>query len=259
MTHRIRVATSFVVLTLGALLMLAVAIPTLFLARRLYSEVIGRWIGEAILRIWGIRYRVHSSGARPPRQYVYVSNHPSTIDIILLFTLALPRTRFFCGGFLQKILPIGIIGNLIRIFWTVPQEYPEQRRRIFQRADRILRETGDSVYLSPEGMRVTNGEIGRFNKGSFHLATSLAAPIVPIYLAIPDAVNPGRGYEASAGTIDVWMMPPIDTSQWRVEDVEANRDRVHDLYLRIHEVVRAGGAPGDMTLIDAEQLETVMT
>ena len=86
---------------------------------------------------------------------------------LLLIALALPRTRFFLSGFLRKVVPIGIIGTLIRIFWTVPQEFAERRREIFKRADRILRETGDSVYLSPEGMRVTTGEIGAFNKGSF--------------------------------------------------------------------------------------------
>ena len=78
----------------------------------------------------------------------------------------MPRTRFFLSGFLRKLVPIGIIGTLIRIFWTVPQEFPERRREIFKRADRILRETGDSVYLSPEGMRVTTGEIGAFGEGA---------------------------------------------------------------------------------------------
>src|SRR6185295_5136828 len=34
-----RIAASFGVLTVGAVVMLAVAVPTLFLARRLYSEV----------------------------------------------------------------------------------------------------------------------------------------------------------------------------------------------------------------------------
>ena len=38
---------------------------------------------------------------------------------------------------------------------------------------------------SPEGARITTGEIGHFNKGAFHLATSLRAPIVPLYLEIP--------------------------------------------------------------------------
>ena len=194
---------------------------------------------------------MHKSGPLPQQQVVYISNHPSTIDIFLLIALGLPRTRFFLGGFLRKMLPIGIIGYLIRIFWTVPQEFPEKRRRIFQRADRILRRTGDSVYLSPEGMRVTTGEIGHFNKGSFHLATSLGAPIVPLYIEIPAVTNPGRGYNARPGTIDVWFLPPIETARWKVEDVGHNRDRIHDLYVRVHDAVRAGVAPTGMT-IDAE-------
>jgi 1-acyl-sn-glycerol-3-phosphate acyltransferase len=223
--------------------MLAAAIPTLFLARRFYSEVIGRAIGIAILRVWGVHHRVHRLEREPAGQLVYISNHTSTIDVFLLIVLGLPRARFFLSGFLRKVVPLGIIGYLIRIFWTVPQEFPEQRRRIFARAARILRRTGDSVYLSPEGMRVTTGEIGHFNKGAFHLATSLRAPIVPIYFGIPAAINPGRGYDARPGTIDVWFLPAIDTSQWRVEDVERNRDAVRDIFLRVHDAVRLHGAP----------------
>ena len=250
-TIMVRVALSFLVMMFGAFVMLLVAVPTLFMARRLYAEVIGKRLGASVLRLWGVSYRVHRNGPLPQQQVVYISNHPSTIDIFLLIALGLPRTRFFLGGFLRKMLPIGIIGYLIRIFWTVPQEFPEKRRRIFQRADRILRRTGDSVYLSPEGMRVTTGEIGHFNKGSFHLATTLGAPILPLYLAIPAVTNPGMGYNARPGTIDVWFLPPIETARWKVDDVERNRDRVHELYLRMHEAVRAGVPPTGMT-IDAE-------
>ena len=238
-----RVALTFSFMLAGALVMLLVAVPTLFMARRLYAEGIGRWLGEGVLRLWGVRYRVIGAMPRSTQQVVYISNHTSTLDVFVLIALALPRTRFFLSGFLRKMVPIGIIGYLIRIFWTVPQEFPEQRRKIFQRAHRILQRSGDSVYLSPEGMRVTTGEIGRFNKGSFHLATSLGAPIVPLYLAIPADTNPGMGYDAKPGTIDVWALPAIDTSRWTVEDVEHNRDRLHDYYVRVHDAVRAGITP----------------
>lgn len=251
-TLKLRIALSFLVMMFGALVMLFVAVSTLFMARRFYAEVIGKAVGESVLKLWGVSYRVHTSGPVPQQQVVYISNHASTIDVFLLIALGLPRTRFFLGGFLRKMLPIGIIGYLVRIIWTVPQEFPEKRRRIFQRADRILRRTGDSVYLSPEGMRVTTGEIGHFNKGSFHLATSLGAPIVPMYLKIPAETNPGMGYNAKPGSIDVLFLPPIETANWKLEDLERNRDRVHDLYLRVHEAACAGVAPTGMT-IDAEK------
>ena len=68
-------------------------------------------------------------------------------------------------------------------FFTVPQSDPAERARIFARADRVLRRTGESVYLSPEGERVTTGTVGHFNKGAFHLATDLHAPIVPMFIS----------------------------------------------------------------------------
>lgn len=245
----IRLAVSFAVVSLGALVMLLVAIPTLFLARRLYSEVIGARIGRTILALWGIRTRVHELAPRPARQTVFISNHPSTLDVFTLIALALPRTRFFLAGYLRRVVPVGVIGYLIRIFWTVTQDHPEERRRIFARADRILRASGDSVYLSPEGMRVATGEIGAFNKGAFHLATSLRAPIVPIYFHIPRDVDPGRGFVARPGTVDVYFLPAIDTSDWSLADVPANRDRVHELYVRVHASMRANGTmPDDLVL-----------
>jgi len=239
----IRVGVSFVVMTAGALIMLIAAIPTLGLARRFYSEVIGKAIGSVILHLWGIRYVVHRSYTIPAAQVIYISNHTSTIDIFVLIALALPRTRFFLSGFLRGLIPLGVIGYLIRIFWTVPQDFPERRRRIFERADRILRSSGDSVYLSPEGTRIINGEVGPFNKGSFHLATSLHAPIIPIYFAIPNEINPGMGFDARPGQIDLWFLRPIETSDWRIEDLEKNRDAVHDLFVRVHDTVRATGKP----------------
>jgi 1-acyl-sn-glycerol-3-phosphate acyltransferase len=243
MLKKIRVVVSFAVLGAGALVMLAAAIPTLGLARRFYAEVIGQKIGSIILRLWGVQSVVHRSRPLPAGQAIYIANHTSTIDLFLLIALALPRTRFFMFGAVRKIVPLAVIGYLIRIIWTAPQEFPERRRRIFARADRILRRSGDSVYLSPEGMRVVNGEVGHFNKGSFHLATSLRVPIIPIYIAIPREINPGTGYNAQPGRIDVWFLRPIETHDWRLEDLEKNRDAVHDLYVRVHDSVRATGKP----------------
>lgn len=246
---RLRFAATLVFMTVGSVVMLVVAILTGFLARRFYSEVLARALGAGILWIWGVRLRVHGTPRPEHAQTIYVSNHTSTIDLFALIALGLPRTRFFLSGFLKKFVPLGIVGSLIRVFWTVPQDYPEERRRIFKRADRVLRKTGDSVYLSPEGMRVTTGEIGRFNKGSFHLATSLHAPIAPIYFAIPAAMNPGMGYDAKPGTIDLHFLPPIDTSCWAIEDVERNRDAVRDLFVRVHDAIRTtGGVPASLSI-----------
>ena len=253
-----RVGASFIALTIGSIVMLMAAIPTLGLARRFYSETIGRWVGWSVLRLSGIRYRVHGAPAAPGCQTIYISNHTSTLDVFILIALALPRTRFFLSGFLRKMVPIGIIGTLIRIFWTVPQEYPARRLAIFKRADRILRRTGDSVYLSPEGMRVTTGEIGAFNKGAFHLATSLHAQIVPIYIAIPRDIDPGCGYDAKPGITDVYFLPPIETTTWRLADLDANRRAVRELFVRVHDSMKlTGHLPVDPSIARGAEMPEV--
>jgi 1-acyl-sn-glycerol-3-phosphate acyltransferase len=256
---QLRIVGTFLFMTAGSLVMLAVAIPTLFMARRFYSEVIGAWLGRMTLRIWGVRYSVHGEPQPESIQTVYISNHTSTLDVFLLIGLALPRTRFFLSGFLRKMPPIGIVGTLIRIFWTVPQDFPAKRRAIFKAADRLLRKTGDSVYLSPEGQRIITGEIGHFNKGSFHLATSLGAQIAPIYFSIPSEVNPGMGYEAKPGMIDLYFLPPIDTSSWKLEDLEKNRDAVRELFVRVHDSMRTTGRlPGALGIEQPQPIEALV-
>jgi len=226
-------AASAVLLTITAVALLPLALLTLFRARRLYAFVATQ-LARVILRLWGIRLIVHQDRPFPAEQTIYVSNHSSTLDVFVLVALGLPNTRFFLSGFLRKYVPFGIIAHLMGTFFTVPQDRPADRVRIFQRADRILRRTRESVYLSPEGGRVATGDIGHFNKGAFHLATSLKAPIVPLYFQIPVEIDPGLGYNAQPGVVRVYVKPPIDTRDWRIEDLEQNTERVREMFVCWH-------------------------
>jgi len=234
-----QVCAAMCAMSVGAVVMLLAAILTGFRLRWFYSERIATPLGRIVLAIFGVRFVVKSDAARPRGQVVYISNHTSTIDMFVLIALGLPNTRFFLSGYLRKLVPLGIIGYLIGIFWTVLQDRPEERRRIFARAARILKRTRESVYLSPEGERITTGRIGHFNKGAFHLATDLQAPIVPMFLWIPRVMDPGKGLAARAGTVEVHFGEAIDTSTWRVEDIERNRDHVRALYERWHAELNA--------------------
>lgn len=218
-------------ITASAVVLVAVGAVTLFLARRLYARL-ATTTARVVLRIWHIDLAVHHrSGDWPQRQVVYISNHPSTLDLFVLVALGLPNTRFFLSGFLQRYIPLGVIARMMGTFFTVPQTRPAERRAIFARADRILRRTGASVYLSPEGQRVVDGSIGPFNKGAFHLAASLHAPIVPLFIEIPAAITPGRGYDARPGRIDVHVFPQIETTSWRVDEASMRKEQTRQLYL----------------------------
>jgi putative phosphoserine phosphatase/1-acylglycerol-3-phosphate O-acyltransferase len=228
---------SALLMTAGAAVMLPVGAVTLFRARHLYSRM-ARQLSLGILALHGVTIRVYGPQPFPRSQTIYISNHTSTLDLFVLVALGLPNCRFFLSGFLRKVVPLGVIASMMGTFFTVPQDRPAERTRIFRRAAATLRRTRESVYLSPEGGRVVTGEIGHFNKGSFHLATTLRVPMVPMYLQIPKSMDPGRGYRARPGTVHVHVLEPIDTSTWTEDDLPENTARVRDLYVRLHEEMR---------------------
>ena len=226
------VTVSLAIVTAAAAIMLPVALLTLFRRRRLYAAFTTR-VARLILRIWRVRLHVHGT-FETARQVVYVSNHSSTIDLFVLVALALPNTRFFLSGFLQKLIPLGILARLMGTFFTVPQDRTAERRRIFQRACAVLRRTGESVYASPEGGRIVTGGIGPFNKGAFHLAAALGAPVVPLYFLIPSAMDPGMGCDVRPGLVQVFVKPAIDTTGWHVDEARARADEVRALFVEWH-------------------------
>jgi 1-acyl-sn-glycerol-3-phosphate acyltransferase len=230
-------AASGILISIAAALMLPLGAVTLFRARRLYARIATK-LCRAILALYGVRIRLHNERGFPQTQTVYISNHSSSLDLFLLVALGLPNCRFFLSGFLRKLIPLGIISWMMGTFFTVPQQFPEERRRIFTRAGRTLKRTGESVYLSPEGGRITDGTIGHFNKGAFHLATVLRAPIVPMYFHIPPEIDPGLGVDARPGTVDIYILPPIHTTEWSEADVVRNKERVREVFVRAHQETR---------------------
>ena len=70
----------------------------------------------------------------------------------------------------------------------------------------------------PEGTRAQPGEMLSFKKGAFHMAVQAGVPIVPIALKNSDVLM-GKGTgEAWPGTIEMVMMPPVDTSLVKSDD-----------------------------------------
>lgn len=227
----LRVSITLALITLCSIVMLLFTVLTLGLFRHKNFVWIMSPCARLILRQWGMKFEIVPESPVPKRQTVYVMNHTSTIDIFALVGMGLPNTRFFLSGFLRKFPPFAILGYLTGTFWTVRQHYPEKRAKIFQRACETLQRTGQSVALSPEGGRVTTGEIGAFNKGAFHLAAALNAPIQPLFIELSKDSNPGMGWDAKPGTVRIWVGNMIDTSGWKVTEAAERKEEVRDYFV----------------------------
>ncbi len=228
---------SSVLLTFWAAVMFLVALFTGFQLRRFYTEVLGRSLGKAVLTLCRVRIERHGPDPVADSQTIFIANHTSTLDVFILLALGLPRTRFFLKRKYRLIPPLAVIGYLVGVFFTPPQTNRAKRVRCFQHAEDVLRRTGDSVFLSPEGTRITSGQIGPFNKGAFHLATDLQASIVPIFIVIPRNINPGRGFAALPGVVHVYFQSPIPTTDWKLSELDRNKIAVRDYFAGLNETL----------------------
>ena len=244
-SHALRAAGVIVsgtlLVTLASVAMLGVRIIALSGGRRFCAEVVGARMSRFLLGLLGVKVVLHEHAPLPEEQCVYTFNHTSTLDTFALLALGLPRTRYFMKRASWVFPPFGMVAWMVGTFFTVPQRFPEKRVRIFQAATAKLRRTGDSVLLSPEGTRQTDGRIGPFNKGAFHLATALRAPIVPLFVQIPPERNPGKGFGVQPCTVHVHVLPATSTADWRLEDLERNKEQVRQRYVDFQNRLNATG------------------
>jgi 1-acyl-sn-glycerol-3-phosphate acyltransferase len=199
-------------------------------ARRFCLNTLGP--AGARFLLWTIGIRVVFVGFEDvPEPCIVVGNHPSGLDILIITLMPVSNLRSFLSRWLKVYLPLGLNGWCNGTIFTPPQRFPEARVRCFQDAEARLRASGDSCFLSVEGRRWTGPGVGPFNKGALHLATALQWPIVPIYIDIPDRISPGVGFLTRPGTVHVYARPPIDTTEWRVEDALQHKDELYQVYM----------------------------
>ena len=67
------------------------------------------------------------------------------------------------------------------------------------------------------------------------MSGTLRVPIVPLYFRIPPSMDPGLGFNARPGTVDVYVLPAIQTADWSEAQVADNKERVRDLFVRTHQ------------------------
>jgi 1-acyl-sn-glycerol-3-phosphate acyltransferase len=179
------------------------------------------WGARSWLRLSGVKVKVTGREHLDPNQtYVFVANHQSYLDAAPLFSFTGRRMGMVAK---KELLDAPILGfgmgyvNVIAIDRSNRDRAVETLKIVNER----LR-AGISFGVCPEGTRANPGEMLPFKKGAFHLAVQTGVSIVPIALKNADVLM-GRGLaEAWPGTIEMVMMPPVETSWVKSdEDLDA--------------------------------------
>jgi len=164
------------------------------------------------------------------RPAVFIFNHQSKADVIIGAKLI---RQDIAGVGKKEIKNLPVIGKVMEWGGVVMIDRKNSTTAIAAMKPLVdaMRYEGKSICLAPEGTRSTTRKLGPFKKGAFHLAMQAGAPIVPIVIHNASDIAPKGEFVFRPGKVKVEVLEPIDTTQWRTEDLDQHIANVRQLYL----------------------------
>lgn len=164
------------------------------------------------------------------RPAVFIFNHQSNVDLVIIARLL---RRDITGVGKREIRDIPVIGRVMEAAGVVLIDRQNSASAIEAMTPLVdaMRVEGKSVCLSPEGTRAPTPKLADFKKGAFHLAMQAGVPIVPIVIHNSGDVQPKGDMLYHPGTVEIQVLPPVDTSQWSADTIEEHVAAVREMYL----------------------------
>lgn len=164
------------------------------------------------------------------RPAVFVFNHQSKADMVILAKLL---RRDIAGVGKKEIQAMPFIGKTLELAGTIfiDRENSASAIEAMKPLVDAMRNQGKSVVISPEGTRSITPKLAAFKKGPFHLAMQAGVPIVPIVIHNAGDVAPKGDFIFRSATVEVDVLPPVDTSGWRSESIDDHVTEVRTMFL----------------------------
>ncbi len=140
---------------------------------------------------------------------VLMSNHRSYYDIPSVFSAVPGRIRMVAK---KELFYVPVFGSamLAAGFIRIDRDKRASAMDSLKESGALLRQ-GTRVWIAPEGTRSTNGELGPFKSGGFHLALDAGVRILPIALEGTEKVLPADSLRVRRGQrVKVTILPPVD-------------------------------------------------
>ncbi len=184
------------------------------------------------LSLAGVHVRVLNGGEylASSRPCVFVFNHQSKLDVAVMFHLVGSDAT---GVAKKEIKRVPVLGQILDQAGIVFIDRSDASRAIEQLAPAVkaLREDGKSLVVAPEGTRSATPRIGPFKKGPFHIAAQAGVPVVPVVLRNVGELMWRGSQLIRPGTVEVVILPPVDTTEWRAEDMGIHAEEVRQMFV----------------------------
>jgi 1-acyl-sn-glycerol-3-phosphate acyltransferase len=188
---------------------------------------------KLMLQILGMNVALPDIKQDESEKCFYTFNHNSYFDVVMLAAMGLTNAKFIISEKTIKLIPITLVIVGIGGLYIPMQEDKQRRLSFFLGLEKKINEKKFSIIASSEGVHIHHHGIDKFNRGVYHIATVCNMKIVPLFINISEESNPLNKYKAfSRGCISIDQMESINTTNWKVEDIDKNKEMVRNIFVK---------------------------
>jgi 1-acyl-sn-glycerol-3-phosphate acyltransferase len=166
------------------------------------------------------------------KSYMFVANHLSMIDIMLMLMVVKNPFVFVGKAELQRLPIFGYIYSRAAVL--VDRDSAKSRKSVYSNAQRKI-DLGYSMCIYPEGL-VPSPDVylAPFKNGAFSLAIQYQIPIIPITL--PDCKKrfpfqfSFNYWVGSPGVLRATVHPAIDTKGLTSKDIQSLKEKTYQFF-----------------------------
>jgi len=196
---------------------------------------LSKYFSGGVLWLSGIKLKITGlENIDKKKTYVFVSNHSSQYDIVVLQKTIPNRMAMI---FKKELAKIPFFGWQLYMgpYVMIDRENYEKALKSIEEAKVKMQKQNISIVVFAEGTRSKTGEIQQFKRGAFRLATQVGYPIIPTTIVGSNKIMPKGTYRLKPGTIKVHFDKPIESNGMvtRQEEI-ALMNKVRDVIISNH-------------------------
>jgi 1-acyl-sn-glycerol-3-phosphate acyltransferase len=187
--------------------------------------IVRLWADTWLFCIGIIHRRVTEEPADKHRQYIFISNHISYLDIPQMLKAVRQNMRILGKEEMTKVPVFGFIYKKAVV--TVARDRAEGRAKSVKTLRSILGK-GVSIFIAPEGtFNMGQQALKEFYDGAFRLAIETQTPIKPLlFLDTYDRMHYGSVFSLNPGRLRTVYLEAISPEGFGPRDVQLFKDKV---------------------------------
>jgi len=193
----------------------------------IFFKIARAW-AKTILFLMGFKVKIKcEEKIHPQKSYMFIANHTSMVDIMLMLVVA-KNPFVFVGK--KELTRIPIFGFFYkRTCILVDRNSPKSRKEVYYKAQQRLND-GVSICIFPEG-KVPDDErivLDKFQNGAFGLAIEHKIPIVPISFYDCKKRFSYTFFSGSPGVLRAKVHKFVETKSLKLIERRQLKIRLHD-------------------------------